>query len=55
MLVAVPYFNVDRMLQLRPSILLVAALFGAVSASIGPKAHLLIRNKVLAPDGFSRV
>ena len=43
------------MLQLHSFVFLLAALSGGVSASIGPVADLQIVNKVIAPDGFSRV
>lgn len=44
------------MSQLRSFICLIAALSASVSASIGPDINdLEIVNKVIAPDGYSRM
>jgi hypothetical protein len=44
----------SRMSQLSSLALLLVAICGGVSASIGPGATLLIANDNIAPDGFPR-
>jgi hypothetical protein len=43
------------MLHLCSFVLLLAALSGGVSASVGPQVDFAISNEVISPDGFTRV
>ena len=52
---SLPRVYLLSMLQLCFFAFLLATLPGGISAYIGPDASLPIVNKVIAPDGFSRV